>query len=112
MQIDDIKQVLIIGSGTMGQQIGFHCAASGYEAIYYDISQELLDKAMKRTERLANRYVKSNRLTQEDADASLARLRTSTDPEAAGQKADFVSESIYTYPDSAYAQPGFLEKKE
>ncbi|MDZ7831138.1 MAG: 3-hydroxyacyl-CoA dehydrogenase [Desulfobacterales bacterium] len=94
MQIDDIKQVLIIGSGTMGQQIGFHCAAGGYDVIYYDISQELLDKAMKRAERLADRYVKSNRLSREEADAALARLHTSTDPQKAGQKADFVSESI------------------
>ena len=94
MQIDDIKQVLIIGSGTMGQQIGFHFAASGCDVIYYDISRELLDKAMKRAERLANRYVKNSRLSREDADTALARLRTSTDPEEAGQKADFVSESI------------------
>ena len=94
MQIDDVRKVLIIGSGTMGQQIGFHSAASGYDVIYYDIRQELLDKAMKRAERLADRYVKSNRLSREDADAALSRLRTTTDPQEAGREADFVSESI------------------
>ena len=99
MQIDDVRKVLIIGSGTMGQQIGFHCAASGYNVIYYDISQELLDKAMKRAERLADRYVNSNRLSREATDAALSRLRTTTDPQEAGREADFVSESIPEDPD-------------
>ena len=26
MRVDEIKNVLIVGSGTMGQQIGFQCA--------------------------------------------------------------------------------------
>lgn len=94
MQVDDIKQVLILGSGTMGRQIGFHCAASGYEVVYYDIGQDLLDKAMKQAQRLAKRYVQGNRLTQDEADAALARIRTATDPEEAGKNADFISESI------------------
>ena len=94
MHVDDIRTVLIVGSGTMGQQIGFHCAASGCEVVYYDISRELLDKAMKRAEKLANNYVKSNRLTRDAAAEALNRLRATDDPADAGRNADFVSESI------------------
>ncbi len=94
MQLDDIRRVLIIGSGTMGQQIGFHCAAGGYDVVYYDISQELLDNAVKRAKRLADRYVKANRLTPEAADEALKRIHTTKDPEEAGREADFISESI------------------
>ena len=32
MKIDDILRVLIIGAGTMGQQIGFVCAMHGYDS--------------------------------------------------------------------------------
>jgi 3-hydroxybutyryl-CoA dehydrogenase len=46
LKIEDIKTVLIIGSGTMGQQIGFQCAAHGYDVVLHDISQKLLDNAL------------------------------------------------------------------
>lgn len=94
MQVNDINEVLIIGAGTMGQQIGFHCAAGGYDVVYYDISQELLDNALKRVEKLADTYVKANRLTREAADSTLNRIRMTEDPEDAGKNADFVSESV------------------
>jgi len=94
MQANDIKRVLIAGAGTMGQQIGFHCAASGCDVVFYDIGQELLDNALKRVEKLAGTYVKSNRLTREAADMALQRIRMTVDPEDAGKNADFVSESI------------------
>jgi 3-hydroxybutyryl-CoA dehydrogenase len=42
MKIEDIKRVLIIGAGTMGQQIGFQCALHGYEVILYDIDPKAL----------------------------------------------------------------------
>lgn len=94
MKIDDIKTVLIIGSGNMGQQIGFQCAASGFDVVFYDLGQEMLDKAMSRVGKLAENYIESNRLTRQEADAALARIRTETDAGRAGQSADFISESV------------------
>ncbi|MCF8029041.1 MAG: 3-hydroxyacyl-CoA dehydrogenase [Desulfobacteraceae bacterium] len=94
MNIDDISTVLIIGAGTMGQQIGFQCAACGYDVILHDISQDMIDKAKERLGRLARNYMKSSRIDQQAADAALARIRTETDPEQAGRSADFISESV------------------
>jgi 3-hydroxyacyl-CoA dehydrogenase len=37
MKIEDIHCVLIIGAGTMGQQIGLQCAMHAYDVILYDI---------------------------------------------------------------------------
>ncbi|MFP4225481.1 MAG: 3-hydroxyacyl-CoA dehydrogenase [Desulfobacterales bacterium] len=94
MNIDDIKTVLILGAGNMGQQIGFQCAASGYDVILYDISRELLDKAMERMGQLARNYIKGQRLDQDQADAALARIRTTAEPQEAGETADLISESV------------------
>jgi 3-hydroxybutyryl-CoA dehydrogenase len=94
MNIDDIKQVLIVGSGNMGQQIGFQCAVSGYDVILYDISQDLLDKAMDRIAKLAKTYIAAGRLNDQAAEESLSRIRTTTDAEDAGKHSDFVSESV------------------
>lgn len=94
MKIDDIRKVLIIGSGTMGQQIGFQCAASGYEVVLYDIASGALEKAMDRIGRLARSYMKAGRLDASGAEAAVGRMRTTTDAADAGADADFVSESV------------------
>jgi 3-hydroxybutyryl-CoA dehydrogenase len=94
MKIDDIRQVLIIGAGNMGQQIGFQCAVSGYDVIFYDVGQGALEKAKERTGKLARTYMASGRLTEESALASLKRIRISYDADEAGKNSDFVSESV------------------
>jgi len=94
VNIEDIKTVLIVGSGNMGQQIGFQCAASGYDVIFYDVSQEMLDKAMRRVAKLAGNYIDGGRLAREEADAALGRIRMESDAQKAGESADFISESV------------------
>jgi 3-hydroxybutyryl-CoA dehydrogenase len=94
MNIENIKTVLIIGSGNMGQQIGFQCAACGYDVIMYDLGAGLLEKAIDRMGKLAKTYIAGGRLNNELAEAALKRIRATTDPADAGRNADFVSESV------------------
>ncbi len=94
MNIDDIRRVLIIGAGNMGQQIGFQCAVSGYEVSFYDAGQGALEKAKDRMGKLAKTYMASGRLTEENAHASVKRIRMSYVAEEAGENSDFVSESV------------------
>lgn len=94
MNLEDIKTVLIIGSGTMGQQIGFQCAVSGFNVMMYDISNEMLEKADKRLDKLSKSYIDAGRLTPETAAAARAKIQMTTDAQAAGEHADFVSESV------------------
>jgi 3-hydroxybutyryl-CoA dehydrogenase len=99
MKIDEVKRVLILGAGTMGQQIGLQCAMSGYETVYYDLSQELLDKALKRVTKLASWYTSIGRLTEEQLRETLARISATPDPVKAAENIDFVSESVPEDPD-------------
>ena len=85
---------LPIGSGTMGQQIGFQCAISGFDVNMYDISDDALEKALERMGKLSRHLIRSGQLTEESAEAAFKRIRTFTDAQAAGEKADFVSESV------------------
>jgi 3-hydroxybutyryl-CoA dehydrogenase len=94
LQIEDIQTVLIVGSGNMGQQIGFQCAASGFSVILYDISADMLEKAMGRMGKLAPTYISSGRLTENGAREALLRIKTERDPEKAGCSADIISESV------------------
>ncbi|MBN2033058.1 MAG: 3-hydroxyacyl-CoA dehydrogenase [Deltaproteobacteria bacterium] len=94
MKIDDIKQVLILGAGTMGQQIGLQCAIYGYHVVYYDLSQEILDNALNRVAKLGSWYVAKGRLTEKDLSCALARISSTPDAAEAARDADFVSESV------------------
>ncbi len=94
MNLEDINTVLIIGSGTMGQQIGFQCAVSGFNVMMYDIANDMLDAADKRLDKLAKAYIDAGRLTEETAAAAKAKIHMTTDAQAAGEHADFVSESV------------------
>ncbi len=94
MNLEDIKTVLIIGSGTMGQQIGFQCAVSGFNVMMYDIAEDMLEAADKRLDKLAKAYIAQGRLTEEIAAAARTKIQMTTDAQTAGEHADFVSESV------------------
>jgi 3-hydroxybutyryl-CoA dehydrogenase len=94
MKIENVKRILIVGAGTMGQQIGLQCAMYGYEVAYFDLTQEILDKALKRVAKLGSWYVSSGRLTKERLEQSLARISGTPDPAKAAQNVDLLSESV------------------
>jgi 3-hydroxybutyryl-CoA dehydrogenase len=67
---------------------------NGYEVVYYDISQEILDKALKRVAKLASWYASTGRLTEEQLKQTLKRITSTIDPVEAARDADFVNESV------------------
>ncbi|MEA3241590.1 MAG: 3-hydroxyacyl-CoA dehydrogenase NAD-binding domain-containing protein, partial [Pseudomonadota bacterium] len=94
MKNDEISNVLILGAGTMGLQIGLLCAVSGFKVIIYDPFEQALEEAGSRLKKLAGELVSKGLLEQEKADTGLLRIRFSGDPETAGKDADLVSESV------------------
>jgi 3-hydroxybutyryl-CoA dehydrogenase len=94
MNIEQIRCVLIVGAGTMGQQIGLQSAIHGYDVVMYDISPTALDAATTRVASYAAQLVAEGQLTQEKAQAALARITTTNNPESAATDVDLVSESV------------------
>ena len=45
MEAGDIRRVLVVGAGTMGQQIGLQCAAHGLEVVMLDADPAALERA-------------------------------------------------------------------
>ncbi len=93
MNIEDIHRIFVIGSGTMGQQIGLQCAMHAYDVILYDIAPEALQAAGAHIKAYAAGLVSQNRLTPGEAESALARIRFSSNPQDASG-ADLVSESV------------------
>jgi 3-hydroxybutyryl-CoA dehydrogenase len=95
MEVKDIKKVLILGAGTMGQQIGYVCAMHGYNITLYDISDDILSVSAKRIEKLGSSwFVPIGRVTARQHQEIMSRITTTSNPEAAAKDADIVSESV------------------
>jgi 3-hydroxybutyryl-CoA dehydrogenase len=90
----DIRNVLVVGGGVMGNGIAQVVATAGFDVTIADISDEALERALGRIRRSLDRVVKSGKLSQEDADAVLGRIATTTDLEAAGAETDHVIEAV------------------
>jgi 3-hydroxybutyryl-CoA dehydrogenase len=99
MKIEDIKKVVIVGAGTMGQQIGAQCAIHGFDVVLYDIDHDILDKAFERIKKLLKSFIASNKITQIEADAAISRIVGTTNIGEAAVNADLVSESVPEDPD-------------
>lgn len=75
----DIKKIGVVGSGTMGNGIGQTFASCGYDVVLIDIDQTYLDKAMATIKKSLGKMVEKAKMTQENADATIGRIKTSTD---------------------------------
>lgn len=75
-----IKKVVVVGSGTMGSGIAQVCAQAGMDVVLYDVSQEMLDKALKNITWSVGKLVEKGKL-DEDQDTVLKRIQTCTNLE-------------------------------
>ncbi len=88
-----IKNVTVIGAGTMGNGIAHIFAQSGYDVTLVDVNQDALDRAVATITNNLARQVKKATITEDDQKATLARIKTGTDLAASVQKTDFVVEA-------------------
>ena len=83
MTVKDIKQVTVIGSGTMGNGIAQVFALHDYDVNLVDIKQDFLDKAVTAIGKSMDRFIKKEKITPEQKEQALARIKTTTDLHAA-----------------------------
>jgi len=88
-----MKNVAVIGAGTMGNGIAHTFAQFGYQVSLIDISQESLDKAIKTITKNLDRLVAKERLTESQKEQTLANLKTFTKLEEGVKSADLVVEA-------------------
>ncbi|HRE41162.1 MAG TPA: 3-hydroxybutyryl-CoA dehydrogenase [Ignavibacteria bacterium] len=73
----NIKNISVIGSGTMGNGIAHVFAQFGYNVTLIDIKQEFLDKAIKTITGNLDRQIKKGSLTEEQKVTTLGNIKTS-----------------------------------
>ncbi len=88
----DIKTFGVIGAGQMGNGIAQVAAVSGLNVIMNDIQEEFVQKGLANITKLLTKGVDKGKLTADEKDAVLGRIRTSTDIKDMAD-ADFVVEA-------------------
>ena len=88
-----MKNVTVIGSGTMGNGIAHVFAQFGNKVNLVDISQPALDKAIATIGKNLDRQVAKGVLTEQEKSATLANIITYTKLEDAVSSADLVVEA-------------------
>jgi len=74
-----ISKIAVLGAGQMGNGITQVAACAGYHVTMIDIQQEYVDRGIAAIEKSLAKLVLKERMTQEDADASRARISLSID---------------------------------
>ncbi|MGD2140323.1 MAG: 3-hydroxyacyl-CoA dehydrogenase family protein [Burkholderiales bacterium] len=91
----EIRKVGVCGAGgTMGAGIAIVTARAGCETVCYDLGQDALDAAAKQSAGFFSKSVERGKMSGDERDAVLARMRTTTDLGALGD-CDLVVEAVF-----------------
>jgi 3-hydroxybutyryl-CoA dehydrogenase len=88
-------KVAVIGAGTMGNGIAQTYAANGHNVTLVDMSQEGLDRGLAAIRKSLDRFVKKEKITQEQSDEIMVRVVGSTDLPTAVADVDMVVEAVF-----------------
>ncbi len=89
----NMKNIAVIGAGTMGNGIAHTFAQFGYPVNLIDISQENIDKGIATITKNLDRMVKKEKISEEDKKATLDNITTYTAIEEGVKKVDLVVEA-------------------
>ena len=93
MNVNDIKNVCVVGAGNMGHQISLLCAIYGYKTTCTDVVPEALKKAESFVDTYLPGRVEKGRLTKEQAEAARKNISFTPNLEEAAKDADYVIEA-------------------
>ena len=93
--MNEIKNVTVVGAGTMGSQIALQTALAGrYQVTLVDAVPGQLERAGAQNRKLLGRAVEKGRLTSERADGALKRITDVDSLDQAAAAADLVIEAV------------------
>ena len=88
-----MKNITVIGAGTMGNGIAHTFAQTGFNVKLVDISEEALEKAISTIDKNLDRMVKKEKISIDDKNNTLSNISTHTDLQQAVKGCDIVVEA-------------------
>ncbi len=93
MNVENVKNIAVIGAGNMGHQISTLCAMHSYKTNVTDIDEKILKEAEHFVDRYLPGRVAKEKLTGEEARQARENIRFTSSLEEAVGDADFVIEA-------------------
>ncbi len=94
-----MKNIAVIGSGTMGNGIAHVFAQNGYKVALIDISKDALERALATIGKNLDRQIKKGIITEADKENTLSNITTYTNIQEGAPSADLVVEAATENPD-------------
>jgi 3-hydroxybutyryl-CoA dehydrogenase len=94
----EIRNISVIGAGTMGNGIAHVFAQYGFSVVLSDVKQEYLDRALSTIRTNFDRQIKKGTLTEDQKRQALGRIKTTTDPTSGLREANLVIEAVIEDP--------------
>jgi 3-hydroxybutyryl-CoA dehydrogenase len=88
-----MKNITVIGSGTMGNGIAHTFAQHGFNVSLVDVNEAALNRALQTITNNLDRQIKKSTIDEEAKAATLNHIKTYTDLKDAAQNADLVIEA-------------------
>ncbi|HAS57852.1 MAG TPA: 3-hydroxybutyryl-CoA dehydrogenase [Algoriphagus sp.] len=88
-----MKNITVIGSGTMGNGIAHVFAQTGYHVSLVDIKEEFLDKALATISKNMDRQVSKGLLSEDQKTEALGRIKKFTELKEGVKEADLIVEA-------------------
>jgi len=104
--MSEIKKVGVLGCGLMGSGIAQVAAQSGFDTVVREVEQKFIDKGFAGIETSLGRFVEKGKMSGEERDACLGRLKGTTRPEDLAD-CDIVIEAIVE--DAALKKTNYAE---
>ena len=92
--MSEIKNIAVIGGGTMGNGICHVFAMNGFNVQLVETKQEFADRAMSTIEKNLDRMVKKEKISSDEKDATLERINPNLDLPKAVSNADLIVEAV------------------
>ena len=92
--MSEIKNIAVIGGGTMGNGICHVFAMNGFNVQLVETKQEFADRAMSTIEKNLDRMVKKEKISVDEKDATLERINPNLDLPKAVSNADLIVEAV------------------
>lgn len=89
-----MKNITVVGAGTMGNGIAHVCAQHGFLVTLVDLQPALLERAVTTISNNLERQVQKGVLSPEDKATTIGNIQTSTDLKAAATTSDMVIEVV------------------
>jgi 3-hydroxybutyryl-CoA dehydrogenase len=89
-----IRNLSILGSGTMGRGIAYLSALSGYDTVIYDVDSMALDAAKAAIESTLKKGVEKGKVAEAKASEAIARVQLVPELEPAVSGADLIIEAV------------------